>query len=108
MTRGGPIPWSISGVRSAEHGAETRSLDRTAKSDITLIWNSGEQGHGRVQAAECVGRARWEIVGYAAGSDAKSGVHNHSVLLRRQKQHKILQVRNKFFGKGQVATEIDL
>ena len=50
----------------------------------------------------------WEIVGYAAGFDAKSGLHNHSVLLRRQKQHKILQVRNKFFGKGQVATEIDL
>jgi hypothetical protein len=50
----------------------------------------------------------WEIVGYAAGRDPNSGMHAHSVLLRRQKQHKILQMRNKFFGKGQVATEIDL
>jgi hypothetical protein len=50
----------------------------------------------------------WEVVGYAAGTDAKSGVHNHSILLRRQKQHRILQVRKKVFGKGQVATEIDL
>jgi hypothetical protein len=49
----------------------------------------------------------WEVVGYAAGADAH-GIHNHSVLLRRQKQHKILQVRNRWFGKGQVATEIDL
>lgn len=50
----------------------------------------------------------WEVVGYAAGSDARSGAHNHSVLLRRQKQHKILQIRNKWMGKGLVATEIDL
>jgi hypothetical protein len=50
----------------------------------------------------------WEIVGYAAGSDAKTGMHNHSVLLRRQKQHKVLQLRNKWFGRGLVATELDI
>lgn len=50
----------------------------------------------------------WEIVGYAAGTNAKSGLPSHSVLLRRQKQHKILEVRNKWFGRGQVAKEIDL
>ena len=50
----------------------------------------------------------WEIVGYAGGTDAKSGVHNHGILLRRQKQHKILRIRNKWLGKGLVVTEIDL
>jgi hypothetical protein len=49
----------------------------------------------------------WEVVGYSASTDAH-GIHNHGVLLRRQKQHKILQIRNKWLGKGQVATEIDL
>ena len=50
----------------------------------------------------------WEIVGYAAGTDAKTGMHNHSVLLRRQKQHKVLQIRNKWIGKGLVASEFEL
>ena len=50
----------------------------------------------------------WEIVGYAAGTDAKTGMHNHSVLLRRQKQHKVLQLRSKWIGKGLTSKEIDL
>lgn len=50
----------------------------------------------------------WEIVGYSAGTDAKSGIHGHSVLLRRQKQHKVLQIRKKMLGGGLVTSEIDL
>jgi hypothetical protein len=50
----------------------------------------------------------WEIVGYAGSSDPSNGMHNNSVLLRRQKQHKILRIRNKWLGKGLVVTEIDL
>ena len=50
----------------------------------------------------------WEIVGYAGGSDPSNGMHNNHVLLRRQKQHKILQIRNKWLGKGLVVNEIDL
>ena len=50
----------------------------------------------------------WEVVGYAGGKDTSNGMYSHSILLRRQKQHKILQIRNKWLGRGHVATEFDL
>ena len=50
----------------------------------------------------------WEIVGFSNGVDAASGAHSHNVLLRRQKQHKILQIRARWMGKGLVTKEIDV
>lgn len=50
----------------------------------------------------------WEIVGYAWGQDPQSGMAGNSVLLRRQKQHKVLQLRRKVFGGGFVAREYDI
>lgn len=49
----------------------------------------------------------WELAGYAQGHDPKEGLVT-SFLLRRQKQHKILKVRPKWFGRGVVATELDI
>lgn len=50
----------------------------------------------------------WEIVGFSSGhaSDGATSVDN--VLLRRQKQHKLLSVRQKFIGEGLVVKEYDL
>ena len=50
----------------------------------------------------------WEIVGFTVGHDTHSGVQGHHVLLRRQKQHKILQLRNRWMGKGVTVKEIDV
>lgn len=50
----------------------------------------------------------WEIVGYAWGQDPSSGMAGNSVLLRRQKQHKVLQLRRRVFGRGFVASEYDI
>ena len=50
----------------------------------------------------------WEIVSYAAGLESGSGAPVQNVLLRRQKNHKILSVRRKSFGGGYVVKEFDL
>lgn len=50
----------------------------------------------------------WEVVGFTGGHDPKSGAQAHHVLLRRHKQHKILQIRNKWIGKGVSTKEIDV
>lgn len=50
----------------------------------------------------------WEIVGFASdGHTASGGMPLGSVLLRRQKAHKILNVRTKVFG-GYAVKEFDL
>ncbi len=48
----------------------------------------------------------WEIVSYTVS--AESGGYMECFLLRRQKQHKILRVRPKTFGKGYVVKEFDV
>ena len=50
----------------------------------------------------------WEIVSYASGHAPRSQMPVENVLLRRQKNHKILSVRRKTFGGGLVVTEFDL
>jgi hypothetical protein len=50
----------------------------------------------------------WEVVGFAAGRDPTWGTYAHHVMLRRQRNHKILSIRMKTFGKGHVTKEIDL
>jgi len=50
----------------------------------------------------------WEIVGYASGHAPSSQAPVENVLLRRQKNHKILSIRPKTFGGGLVVKEYDL
>lgn len=48
----------------------------------------------------------WEIVSYASSLAGEMGVE--SVLLRKQRAHKILKIRPKYVGKGYVVKEIDV
>lgn len=48
----------------------------------------------------------WEIVNYAVSYEAEGAMQ--CFLLRRQKQHKILRLRPKTFGKGYVVKEFDV
>lgn len=50
----------------------------------------------------------WEVVGYAWGQDPSTGMAGNSVLLRRQKQHKLLMFRRRYFGGGFAAREYDV
>jgi hypothetical protein len=50
----------------------------------------------------------WEIAGYSSAHDAHSGKIRHGVLLRRQRNHKILSIRHKIWGRGYVVNELDL
>ena len=50
----------------------------------------------------------WEIVSYASGVAPTSHTPVENVLLRRQKNHKILSIRSKTFGGGYVVKEYDL
>ena len=50
----------------------------------------------------------WEIVSYSSGHEPGSGAPCENVLLRRQKNHKILSIRRKTFGGGYVVKEYDL
>jgi hypothetical protein len=50
----------------------------------------------------------WEIVGFSSGHAPGSQAPVENVLLRRQKNHKILSVRRKTFGGGLVVKEFDL
>jgi hypothetical protein len=49
----------------------------------------------------------WEVVGYSGAYDL-SGYPTQNVLLRRQKQHRILSIRPKRIGKGYVVRELDI
>ncbi len=48
----------------------------------------------------------WEVVGFASpyGSEGQS----QTFLLRKQKAHKILQIRTKYMGSGYVVKEMDV
>lgn len=52
----------------------------------------------------------WEIVSYSSGQDYSNGGSGimDCFLLRRQKQHKLLKVRKKYFGQGLVVRELDV
>ena len=50
----------------------------------------------------------WEIVGYSA-TDASGTAYQHSVLLRRNGQHKVVVLRKKMLGDGIVVdSEMDV
>ena len=49
----------------------------------------------------------WEVVSYAFGHDPSEG-GMHCVLLRKQKQHRFLQIRKRWMGKGYVTKELDV
>ncbi len=48
----------------------------------------------------------WEIVSYTNAAEASG--FTECFLLRRQKQHKVLRIRPKAFGKGYVVKEMDI
>ncbi|MBW8882009.1 MAG: hypothetical protein JF615_11520 [Asticcacaulis sp.] len=48
----------------------------------------------------------WEILEYTVAAEADGFMQ--CFLLRRQKQHKILRLRPKTFGKGYVVRELDV
>ena len=50
----------------------------------------------------------WEVVGYAGSTSSKTGQPEDSVLLRRQRQHKILKIRRRMFGGGFKVEELDI
>ena len=50
----------------------------------------------------------WEIVGFASGRDPSFGTIAQHVLLRRQRNHKMLSIRPKSWGGGFVVKEVDL
>ena len=53
-------------------------------------------------------RQGWEIVSYSA-TDASGTAYQHSVLLRRSGEHKIVVLRKKILGDGVVVdSELDL
>ncbi|QQQ18827.1 hypothetical protein JIP62_01390 [Brevundimonas vitis] len=49
----------------------------------------------------------WEIVGYSV-TDASGETYQHSFVLRRQSQHKVLIVRKKMIGEGLVVSEMEV
>ena len=50
----------------------------------------------------------WDIVGYST-TDASGTAYQHSVLLRRNGQHKVLVLRKKMLGEGIVVdSELDV
>jgi hypothetical protein len=50
----------------------------------------------------------WELLDYATGSEPSEGRSMHCFLLRKQKQHRLLRIRPKVFGKGYVVKEMDI
>jgi hypothetical protein len=51
--------------------------------------------------------AGWEIVSYSA-TDYSGETYQHNILLRRQGQHRILNIRKKMLGEGVVVTELEV
>jgi hypothetical protein len=50
----------------------------------------------------------WEVIGFAGETSDKTGRCENAVLLRRQRQHKILRLRRRWFGGGIVVEEMDI
>jgi len=50
----------------------------------------------------------WDILGFSHSTNEKTGQSEHAVLLRRQRQHKILKIRRKMLGGGIVVQELDI
>lgn len=50
----------------------------------------------------------WELLDYSVGHDPGEQTPMHCFLLRKQKQHRVLRVRPKWFGKGYVVKEMDI
>lgn len=48
----------------------------------------------------------WEVIGFSHGVDS-GGNHTDSILLRRQKQHKLLKIRKKLMG-GYAVSELEI
>jgi hypothetical protein len=51
--------------------------------------------------------AGWDIVSYSA-TDYSGETYQHNILLRRQGQHRILNIRKKMLGEGVVVTELEV
>ena len=51
--------------------------------------------------------AGWEIVSYSV-TGAAGETYQHNILLRRQGQHRILNIRKKMLGEGVVVTELEV
>ena len=49
----------------------------------------------------------WEIIGTSSFAD-NSGRVGYTVLLRRQRQHKLLTMKTRFIGKGLTVDERDV
>ena len=50
----------------------------------------------------------WEVLGFTGTTSSKTGQQESTVLLRRQRQHKILRIRRRMLGAGLVAEEMDV
>ena len=50
----------------------------------------------------------WEVLGFAGSTHGSSDMFENAVLLRRQRQHKILKIRKRWFGRGLVVEEMDI
>ena len=50
----------------------------------------------------------WEVLGFTGSSQGYSSVFENTVLLRRQRQHKILKIRRRAFGRGLAVEEMDI
>jgi hypothetical protein len=49
----------------------------------------------------------WEVVDFSVATDS-AGTQTHCFLVRRQGQHKVLNIRKKMLGGGLVATEMEV
>jgi hypothetical protein len=49
----------------------------------------------------------WEVVDFSVATDS-AGSQAHCFLLRRQGQHKVLNIRKKMLGDGLVASELEV
>jgi len=49
----------------------------------------------------------WEIVSYSA-TDYSGETYQHNILLRRQGQHRILNIRKKMLGEGVIASQLEI
>ena len=51
----------------------------------------------------------WEVLGYAGSTLGQNTfLFKHAVLLRRQRQHKLLTIRRRMFGVGLVVEQLDI
>lgn len=86
---------------------EQDGFTHVRKSDITLIWKWRHVMDGGDKPLSTLVAQGWEIISHSAGHD-QNGAPIQSFLLRRQKQHRLLQIRPKMMGKGYVVKEFDV